>query len=82
MRLTLMPSMYLETRLSVMELLPPLAEGLLVFPVTKIGHLRPCSPSCCAHKRPAEEEFREDLERGCLRMGLELHLSPIQAVAT
>lgn len=64
---------------------PLLAEGLLVFLVMKAGHtliLRPHSSSCCAHKTPAEKEFRENLKRGCLRRGLELHLSPIQAVAT
>lgn len=61
---------------------PLLAEGLLVFPVMKTGHLRLCPSSCCAYKSPSEEEFRKDLERGCLRRGLELHLSPIHAVAT
>lgn len=61
---------------------PLLAPGLLVFSVMKMGNLRLCSSSCCAHKSPAEEESREDPERGCLGGGLERHLSPIQAVAT
>lgn len=79
--LTPLLSTNLETRLNVTKL-PTACCGRFVFPAMKTGHLRPCSSSCCAHKSPAEEDFREDLERGCLRRCLELHLSPMQAVAT